>query len=182
MKERTTEFLQEIVVFARNKNNFVIECIALVYSSVQYYSSTMSVSSVQLRSVLCLCLLHSSDQYYACVSSVQLRSLLTNVSSVTLRSVLCFLCTTRFSTIPVSPLYNSDQYCVTSVQLQGFEKHVKQEHNQWAYLFFFIHLDETRINDYSALELHVHRLVSSSWAIEFICVSVHEMNGLIIEQ
>ena len=126
--------------------------------------------------------MYNSDQYYACVSSVQLRSVLTNVSSVTLRSVLCFLWTTQFSTIPVSPLYNSDQYCVTSVQLQGFEKHVKQEHNQWAYLFFFIHLDETRINDYSALELHVHRLVSSSWAIEFICVSVHEMNGLIIEQ
>lgn len=44
-----------------------------------------------------------------------------------------------------------------SVCLQGFEKHVKQEHCQWAYLFFFIHLRNTRINDYSAIELYVHR-------------------------
>nr|KAG5691423.1 hypothetical protein BaRGS_016339 [Batillaria attramentaria] len=41
---------------------------------------------------------------------------------------------------------------------KGFEKHVKLEHNQWAYLFFFIHLDETCPNDYSALELHVYKL------------------------
>ncbi|XP_070173522.1 inositol 1,4,5-trisphosphate-gated calcium channel ITPR3-like [Littorina saxatilis] len=39
----------------------------------------------------------------------------------------------------------------------GFEKHVKREHNQWNYLFFLIHLSETRPNDYSALELYVHR-------------------------
>ena len=45
--------------------------------------------------------------------------------------------------------------------MQGFQKHVKDEHNQWAYLFFFIHLDETRPNDYSALELYVYKLVSS---------------------
>ncbi|XP_062567417.1 inositol 1,4,5-trisphosphate receptor type 3-like isoform X1 [Saccostrea cucullata] len=37
----------------------------------------------------------------------------------------------------------------------GFERHVRQEHYQWAYLFFFLHLDETRPNDYTALELHV---------------------------
>jgi inositol 1,4,5-triphosphate receptor type 1 len=39
---------------------------------------------------------------------------------------------------------------------QGFEKHVKTEHYQWSYLFFFIHLTETRPNDFSALELLVH--------------------------
>nr|XP_022345635.1 inositol 1,4,5-trisphosphate receptor type 3-like isoform X6 [Crassostrea virginica] len=37
----------------------------------------------------------------------------------------------------------------------GFERHVRMEHYQWAYLFFFLHLDETRPNDYTALELHV---------------------------
>ncbi|KAL8600021.1 hypothetical protein ACOMHN_057790 [Nucella lapillus] len=47
-------------------------------------------------------------------------------------------------------------------QAGGFEKHVKEEHNQWAYLFFFIHLDETRPNDYSALELHVYRLLEKN--------------------
>ncbi|WAR27710.1 ITPR1-like protein [Mya arenaria] len=43
---------------------------------------------------------------------------------------------------------------------KGFIKHVKEEHYQWAYLFFFIHLDETRPNDYSALELFVYKLLT----------------------
>ena len=54
-------------------------------------------------------------------------------------------------------------YFIYLFDFQGFERHVKQEHNQWAYLFFFIHLDETRPNDYSALELHVFNLVSLSF-------------------
>lgn len=37
--------------------------------------------------------------------------------------------------------------------------HVKSEHHMWDYLFFFIHLDETRPNDYMALELYVYRMV-----------------------
>jgi len=41
----------------------------------------------------------------------------------------------------------------------GFLRHVQHEHNQWAYLFFFIHLDETRPNDYSALELYVYKML-----------------------
>ena len=49
--------------------------------------------------------------------------------------------------------------CCLCVLLQGFEQHVKKEHNQWAYLFVFIHLDETRPNDYTALELYVHKMV-----------------------
>jgi inositol 1,4,5-triphosphate receptor type 1 len=36
---------------------------------------------------------------------------------------------------------------------------VKHEHNQWAYLFFMLHLDETSTNDYTALELYVSRKV-----------------------
>ncbi|OWF52185.1 Inositol 1,4,5-trisphosphate receptor type 3 [Mizuhopecten yessoensis] len=44
----------------------------------------------------------------------------------------------------------------------GFEKHVREEHNQWAYLFFFIHLDETRPNDYSALELYVFKMLQTA--------------------
>ncbi|PAA53234.1 hypothetical protein BOX15_Mlig001696g3 [Macrostomum lignano] len=41
---------------------------------------------------------------------------------------------------------------------EGFEKHVKEEHNQWAYLFFMLYLEETRENDYTAIELYVSRL------------------------
>ena len=33
------------------------------------------------------------------------------------------------------------------------------EHNMWAYIFFFIHLDDTKPNDYTALELYVYELV-----------------------
>ena len=43
--------------------------------------------------------------------------------------------------------------------LQGFGNHVKTEHNMWAYIFFFIHLDDIKTNDYTAMELYVHRLV-----------------------
>ena len=42
---------------------------------------------------------------------------------------------------------------------QGFNHHVKQEHNMWAYIFFFIHLDDTKPNDYTALDLYVASLV-----------------------
>lgn len=45
------------------------------------------------------------------------------------------------------------------LKFQGFENHVKTEHYQWAYLFFFIHLTETRPNDFSALELYVYNLL-----------------------
>ncbi|XP_070538210.1 inositol 1,4,5-trisphosphate-gated calcium channel ITPR3-like [Ptychodera flava] len=41
---------------------------------------------------------------------------------------------------------------------KGFRHHVKFEHNMWSYLFFFIHLDDTRSNDYTAIELYVSRL------------------------
>ncbi|XP_075250138.1 inositol 1,4,5-trisphosphate-gated calcium channel ITPR2-like isoform X3 [Convolutriloba macropyga] len=43
---------------------------------------------------------------------------------------------------------------------KGFDYHVKKEHNMWAYLFYFIHLDDTRKNDYTALDLYVYRLLS----------------------
>ncbi|XP_060552412.1 inositol 1,4,5-trisphosphate receptor type 2-like [Ruditapes philippinarum] len=39
----------------------------------------------------------------------------------------------------------------------GFEQHVRHEHNMWAYIFFFIHLDGTKLNDYTALEMYVFK-------------------------
>lgn len=44
--------------------------------------------------------------------------------------------------------------------LQGFEFHVKNEHNMWSYVFFFIHLNDMKTSDYSAIELFVSKLVS----------------------
>lgn len=42
---------------------------------------------------------------------------------------------------------------------QGFDHHVRFEHNMWSYIFFFIHLHGTKVNDYTALEMFVHKLV-----------------------
>ncbi|XP_036354795.1 inositol 1,4,5-trisphosphate receptor type 3-like, partial [Octopus sinensis] len=43
---------------------------------------------------------------------------------------------------------------------KGFEHHVMYEHNMWAYIFFFIHLNGTKVNDYNALEMYVFRLLN----------------------
>ena len=43
--------------------------------------------------------------------------------------------------------------------LQGFLLHVTHEHNMWSYMYFMLHLSYTDPSDYTALELHVHRLV-----------------------
>ncbi|EDV25315.1 uncharacterized protein TRIADDRAFT_55241 [Trichoplax adhaerens] len=42
---------------------------------------------------------------------------------------------------------------------KGFYHHVKHEHNMWDYLYFFIHLDDVRKNDYTYIELYVHELM-----------------------
>ncbi|CAD5116200.1 DgyrCDS5116 [Dimorphilus gyrociliatus] len=41
----------------------------------------------------------------------------------------------------------------------GFNHHVQNEHNMWAYIFFFIHLHDTKQNDYTALDLYVFKLL-----------------------
>ncbi len=57
-------------------------------------------------------------------------------------------------------MINVDSICL--LFFQGFTYHVKYEHNMWAYIFFFIHLDDTKANDYTALDLYVNQLVSST--------------------
>ncbi|PVD20342.1 hypothetical protein C0Q70_18496 [Pomacea canaliculata] len=42
---------------------------------------------------------------------------------------------------------------------KGFDHHVRFEHNMWAYIFFFIHLNGTKVNDYTALEMFVFKLL-----------------------
>lgn len=41
----------------------------------------------------------------------------------------------------------------------GFSHHVQNEHNMWGYIFFFIHLHDTKQNDYTALDLYVFKLL-----------------------
>ena len=61
---------------------------------------------------------------------------------------------------------------------KGFEEHTRYEHNQWAYVFFFIHLDETLPNDYTALELFISRMVilHFSWRSVYSLVTVLKLN------
>ncbi|XP_055891550.1 inositol 1,4,5-trisphosphate receptor type 1-like isoform X4 [Biomphalaria glabrata] len=42
---------------------------------------------------------------------------------------------------------------------KGFDHHVRFEHNMWSYIFFFIHLNGTKVNDYTALEMYVFKLL-----------------------
>ncbi|KAK3610323.1 hypothetical protein CHS0354_029792 [Potamilus streckersoni] len=42
---------------------------------------------------------------------------------------------------------------------KGFEHHVRFEHNMWSYVFFFIHLNGTKVNDYTAMEMYVFKLL-----------------------
>ncbi|XP_060075349.1 inositol 1,4,5-trisphosphate receptor type 1-like [Ylistrum balloti] len=42
---------------------------------------------------------------------------------------------------------------------KGFDHHVRNEHNMWAYVFFLIHLDDVKTSDYTAMELYVCKLV-----------------------
>ena len=51
-------------------------------------------------------------------------------------------------------------FFVYFVQSQGFDYHVRYEHNMWAYVYFIIHLDDVKESDYTALELYVAKLVS----------------------
>ncbi|CAC5357472.1 unnamed protein product [Mytilus coruscus] len=41
---------------------------------------------------------------------------------------------------------------------KGFQYHVEHEHSMWAYILFFIHLDNIKPSDYTALELFVAAL------------------------
>lgn len=44
---------------------------------------------------------------------------------------------------------------------KGFYHHVQFEHNMWSYIYYFIYLTNTNVNDYTALDYYVHDLVST---------------------
>ena len=48
-----------------------------------------------------------------------------------------------------------------SCLFQGFIDHVKNDHSMWAYILFFIHLNDTKKSDYTAVELYVFDMVST---------------------
>ena len=46
------------------------------------------------------------------------------------------------------------------VTLQGFDHHVKHDHNMWMYIYFSIYLDTIDISDHNAIEKYVYEMVS----------------------
>ena len=50
--------------------------------------------------------------------------------------------------------------CMVYVTLQGFDHHVKHDHNMWMYIYFSIYLDTIDISDHNAIEKYVYEMVS----------------------
>ena len=49
--------------------------------------------------------------------------------------------------------------------MQGFWKHVHEDHNMWNYLYFVLYLDTIPENDHNALESYVYKLVSEIYSL-----------------
>ena len=44
---------------------------------------------------------------------------------------------------------------MTSCTLQGFQMHVKKDHNMWAYIYYSMYLDEIDSTNHNAIEKYV---------------------------
>ena len=42
---------------------------------------------------------------------------------------------------------------------QGMQHHVLNDHNMWAYIYYFIYLNEIKENDYTSVDLYVSKMV-----------------------
>ena len=47
-------------------------------------------------------------------------------------------------------------YCVL---IQGFENHVKMDHNMWAYIYYSVYLDQIDVTNHNAIEKYVYEKV-----------------------
>ena len=45
------------------------------------------------------------------------------------------------------------------VDMQGFKRHVKKDHNMWAYVYFSIYLDQIDVTNHNAIEKYVYEKV-----------------------
>ena len=43
--------------------------------------------------------------------------------------------------------------------LQGFDDHIKHDHNMWDYIYYSIYLDTIDISDHNAIESYVYKMV-----------------------
>ncbi len=61
-----------------------------------------------------------------------------------------------------NPVTNGDLVLpVTDCSLQGFIKHVKNDHNMWAYIYYSIYLDQIDITNHNAIEKYVYEKVTN---------------------
>lgn len=58
------------------------------------------------------------------------------------------------------------------MSLQGFDHHVKHDHNMWTYIYFSIYLDTIDISDHNAIEKYVYEMVRPMLLLCYICNSV----------
>lgn len=66
-------------------------------------------------------------------------------------------------------------YCLPShlshdLSLQGFDHHVKHDHNMWTYIYFSIYLDTIDISDHNAIEKYVYEMVRPLFYISGIVI------------
>lgn len=47
--------------------------------------------------------------------------------------------------------------------MQGFENHIKQDHNMWNYIYFSLHLDQIDVRDHDAIEKYIHERVRTQY-------------------
>jgi len=69
--------------------------------------------------------------------------------------------------------------CDSVSVLKGFDHHINHEHHIWAYIFFFIHLYDTKQCDYTSLELYVHRLVRSTSSLD--CLRTYRLFVVLLQ-
>ena len=44
--------------------------------------------------------------------------------------------------------------------MQVFERHIKDDHNMWDYVYYIVYLGRIDVSDHNAIEKYVHRTVS----------------------
>ena len=49
--------------------------------------------------------------------------------------------------------------------MQGFDDHVKMDHNMWRYIYFSIYLDTIDTSDHNAIEKYVYEMVRMSYTV-----------------
>ena len=55
--------------------------------------------------------------------------------------------------------------------VQGFDTHIKEDHNMWAYVYYAYYLDSIDTNNHTAIQKYVFNLVSLTMHIAFLILT-----------